>query len=256
MSIRFTCASCTKSIVVHDRFENRQVRCPACSFELTVPKRSKTEASNSPSNDAPTVQSETDLQEVSFVESEVVEESLQEATQVAAQEANETHVEDSEPDLARTSPRSIRSVQEESNEKFQWDITPMVDVAFLLLIFFMLTASFSIQKVIRTAPPIPEDASASVVQVQPKNTDESLIVQVDEFNAYTVLTSDGETHEASSKQELVGILKDLRLQFGADISRVIVHAHVDSIHGATVACLDAAREAEFTKFQIFAVESF
>ena len=39
MSIRFDCVGCQKSIVVHDRFEGRNVRCPSCSFELIGPKK-------------------------------------------------------------------------------------------------------------------------------------------------------------------------------------------------------------------------
>ena len=132
----------------------------------------------------------------------------------------------------------------------------MVDVAFLLLIFFMLTASFSIQKVIRTTPPQSEQPSTNTVQTPVEDKGESIIVQVDEFNAYTVVTSDGQTNEASSKQELIAILRDIRSQSGDNLPRVVIQAHVDSFHGATVGCMDAAREAEFSSFQLYAVESF
>ena len=41
------------------------------------------------------------------------------------------------------------------------DMTPMVDVTFLLLIFFMITAAFSIQKSMQAEPPEPEDEGAA-----------------------------------------------------------------------------------------------
>jgi len=151
--------------------------------------------------------------------------------------------------------RSIRNGHDKEKEDLEWDITPMVDVAFLLLIFFMLTASFSIQKVIRTTPPQSDEPSTNAVQVQAEDKVDSVVVQVDEFNAYTVV-SDGQTNEASSKQELIAILRSIRSQAGEQLPRIVIQAHVDSFHGATVGCMDAAREAEFTSFQIFAVESF
>ena len=115
---------------------------------------------------------------------------------------------------------------------------------------------FSIQKAIRTSTPQNEQPSTNAVQIQPNEIVDSLVVQIDEFNAYTVIVSDGETKEASSKQELIGILKDLRIQFGEQLPRIVIQAHMDSMHGATVGCMDSAREAEFTNFQLIAVESF
>ena len=132
----------------------------------------------------------------------------------------------------------------------------MVDVAFLLLIFFMLTASFSIQKVIRTTVPQSDEPSKNAVQVQPDERIERLLVQIDEFNAYTVVLADGQRNDASSKQELITILKDFRISAGEPLPRVVIQAHVDSFHGATVGCMDASREAGFSEFQLMAVETF
>ena len=252
MSIRFDCLACKKILVVHDRFEGKVVRCPTCNVEITVPKKiplgderrlgleSQREVTNgfhSMPSEVPDFPSES-----SPIESE-------------AMNVN------TEPTVSRALPqqrsrRSIRNERNDSENDVQWDITPMVDVAFLLLIFFMLTASFSIQKAIRTSTPQNEQPSTNAVQIQQSEKVDSLVVQVDEFNAYTVIVSDGETKEASSKQELIGILKELRIQFGEQLPRIVIQAHLDSMHGATVGCMDAAREAEFTNFQLIAVEGF
>ena len=252
MSIRFDCLGCSKKLVVHDRFEGKNVRCPTCGFEIVVPKKLKLgdelrQPLAESSEDFRRVSSKTDTESANALHSPIAKEG----------ELNgnaESGTSFSLPKNRR--PRSIQREHDHHEKDLEWDITPMVDVAFLLLIFFMLTASFSIQKVIRTSVPQSEQPSRNSVQSQIDLNVEKLIVQVDEFNAYTVVFSDGQTHEASSKQELITILKDFRVQAGDQLPRIVIQAHVDSFHGATVGCMDAAREAEFSEFQLFAVESF
>ena len=266
MSIRFDCLSCSKNIVVHDRFEGRQVRCPACNIHLTVPKIASLAKQQNEQDDIFAIDvAATD------VDAEVVDSKQSRPSKgfkLDGLDQRDVHQHESRADAdpvdsprsnhapKARAPKSIRSDHHEEEEDLEWDITPMVDVGFLLLIFFMLTASFSIQKVIRTAAPQSDTPSSSSVQIQQKENVESITVQVDEFNAYTVISGDGEALEASSKQELISILRDFRLQYGDQSPRIIIQAHVDSMHGATVGCMDAAREAEFTRFQMFAVETF
>lgn len=260
MSIRFDCVGCNKKLVVHDRFEGRNVRCPTCGFEITVPEKLKLADENR-------LQVENRLQiEDPFVDGQY-NLPITEAEAAIPMRLPECDLEeticDSEAGIPSALPlptkphrRSIQKEHGDEEKELEWDITPMVDVAFLLLIFFMLTASFSIQKVIRTSVPQSEQPSRNSVQVQPDARIDKLIVQVDEFNAYTVVLGDGQTNEASSKQELITILKDFRIQAGEQLPRIVIQAHVDSFHGATVGCMDASREAGFSDFQLLAVESF
>lgn len=252
MSIRFECIGCGKRIVVHDRFEGRNVRCPSCSCQSTVPKVTpQVEPQPEETDEPPNVQAEE--QPATLPSLDLLSSSSSQDEETAGVDV--VHVAAEKPNGKRRS-RSIRDDDDHEEEDLEWDITPMVDVAFLLLIFFMLTASFSIQKVIRTSPPQSEQPSSNAVQVQVDDKVENLIVQVDEFNAYTVVSADGQTNEASSRQELITILRDIRSQSGEQLPRIVIQAHVDSFHGAVVSCMDAAREAEFTSFQMFAVESF
>ena len=251
MSIRFDCLACKKTLVVHDRFEARVVRCPTCNVAITVPPKLQL------GDERRLDQNQNEVKDgIDSMSSDVLEfpsHSLPIASLEAIGAVEQTTSAVS-PKKRRS--RSIRKDRSDMKDDVQWDITPMVDVAFLLLIFFMLTASFSIQKAIRTSTPQNDQPSTSAVQIQQNEKLDSVVVQIDEFNAYTVIVSDGETKEASSKQELIAILRDLRIQFGEQSPRIVIQAHLDSVHGATVGCMDAARDADFTNFQLIAVESF
>ena len=61
----------------------------------------------------------------------------------------------------------------------EMDLTPMVDVTFLLLIFFMITASFSIQKTLEVPPPDPEEKGASTSQKLEDIKEQSVEVHID-----------------------------------------------------------------------------
>lgn len=252
MSIRFDCIGCNKDLVVHDRFEGRNVRCPSCGFEIAVPKKIKL-------GDLQHLPKDEEFIEVECDSSTTETEASNSLPSLDSEREEFKLIQETPSDLDRATSKRRRSIQKEHSDKekdLEWDITPMVDVAFLLLIFFMLTASFSIQKVIRTSVPQSDEPSKNAVQIQPDEKVEKLIVQVDEFNAYTVVLGDGQMNEASSKQELISILKDFRTQAGDQLPRIIIQAHVDSLHGATVSCMDASREAGFAEFQLTAVDSF
>jgi biopolymer transport protein ExbD len=135
----------------------------------------------------------------------------------------------------------------------------MVDVTFLLLIFFMITASFSSEKVIEE-PPSMSDKASSTPREEPDKVLDTVRVQVDEFNAYTIILPGGEDRQASSKQDLLMALDDARREIvtGAndDALKMAVEAHVDSIHAAVIAALDAGRDKGFSSFQVTVVEEF
>jgi biopolymer transport protein ExbD len=142
--------------------------------------------------------------------------------------------------------------------KDDMDMTPMVDVTFLLLIFFMITASFSKEKVIEEPPPLSD--KASVRREDPQKAIDTVRVQVDEFNAYTIILPGGEDRQASSKQDLLVALDDARKEMATgannDALQMLVEAHTDSIHAAVVAALDAGRDKGFTSFTVKTVEEF
>lgn len=137
------------------------------------------------------------------------------------------------------------------------DMTPMVDVTFLLLIFFMITASFSVQKSIQRPASRNEEASSRPIQQDIDENPDVVRVQVDEFNAYNVITTDWD-RICGSKQDLIVSLNEAHAgdSSGNQPSKLVIEAHEDCIHAAVVAALDAGREARFENFEVNTVEQF
>ncbi|MFM8572036.1 MAG: ExbD/TolR family protein [Pirellula sp.] len=143
--------------------------------------------------------------------------------------------------------------------KDDMDMTPMVDVTFLLLIFFMITASFSSEKVFEKPPPLAETPSSKPPDKPPDQFD-TVRVQIDEFNAYTVIFSTGDEREASSRQDLLLALSEARVEASSgkddEVLKLLIDAHEECIHASIVAALDTGREAGFGSFSVTVVEEF
>jgi biopolymer transport protein ExbD len=154
----------------------------------------------------------------------------------------------------------LEQVSFKKNElpKDDMDMTPMVDVTFLLLIFFMITASFSSEKVFEKPPPLSD--SSNKPPDKPPDQSDTVRVQIDEFNAYTVIFSTGDEREASSKQDLLLALGEARAEASSgkedEVLKLLVDAHEECIHASIVAALDAGREAGFGSLSVTVVEEF
>ena len=115
------------------------------------------------------------------------------------------------------------------------DITPLVDVIFQLLIFFMLTATFV--KNPNFEINLPQASSKLTTNVKKDLT--------------VVVTRDGrfkyETEEVSEGE----LRKILATEFGKNPSAIIlIRADTDSRHGKVVEAMDLAKKAGFTRLGI------
>ena len=126
--------------------------------------------------------------------------------------------------------RRKRNRQEES-DKADIDLTPMLDVVFIMLIFFIVTASFVKEQTINVNVPDPNQAE------QPPNPDspESILVIVD---AQDEITIDGRRVDLRAVRSLVAQKKAESPE-----STVVVRAHEESSTEIYVGIADAAYAA-------------
>lgn len=125
------------------------------------------------------------------------------------------------------------------------DMTPMVDVTFLLLIFFMVTASFSLMRTLQQAPPQVDDPST---QAQESQDDFDYVeVIIDQNNSYFVTTRGEEEREAPSDNEMRALVRNARNDY--NIEKMIVTCHVDSSHARFVTAWDAGLAAGMTEMK-------
>jgi biopolymer transport protein ExbD len=240
MAIRFQCPNCNSIRSVHERMSGREIRCPDCEAIVRIPAIQATpleEAVEPTPNDAtneakPTVRASQRSAAIS-----VKPKSL---TSTSREPIEET-------------PTKVVAFAKKELPKDDMDMTPMVDVTFLLLIFFMITASFTTEKALQQQ--VSSDQPSA--QSKPKEENETLKILIDEFNAYTVIFPDSGESEATSKQELLALLKNAELDGSTEeASSLVIDAHEDSIHAAVVAALDAGRQYKFTNFTVNIVEGF
>ncbi|MFV1965224.1 MAG: ExbD/TolR family protein [Pirellulaceae bacterium] len=146
-------------------------------------------------------------------------------------------------------------IKKREPEETEMDMTPMVDVTFLLLIFFMVTAAFALQKSIEVPKPSSDEASTNAIPEDPQDSPDYVTVRVDEFNTYNVITVDWE-EEAPSVQDLHIHLRRARDgdSTGTIPTKLLVEAHGEALHGRVVAALDAGTATGFEEVQLTTVE--
>lgn len=119
----------------------------------------------------------------------------------------------------------------EAEDNSEIDLTPMLDVVFIMLIFFIVTASFVKESVIDTSIPPPND---QVVQPDPENP--SIVV--------TVLGND-EIWMEERRIDIRAVRANIeRMHAEHPKSAVVVRANIKSTAKVYVSIADAAREAK------------
>jgi biopolymer transport protein ExbD len=115
------------------------------------------------------------------------------------------------------------------------DLTPMVDVVFLLLIFFMISTTFVESPGISIKLP---ESSSQTIDREPK-----------EIKIY--LSQEGDIYHGEKKisiDDFKGLL--FEHQANAKQTTVLLLADQESRHGKVVILMDLARDAGFTKLAI------
>jgi biopolymer transport protein ExbD len=212
MPIRLRCPSCNAGLSVASRKAGQSIRCPGCGAEIDVPR---------------------------LAEAALAAGAAPAATQPPSPAPRRWP--DEEPG-GEDEEFSIRKPQTEFEEM---DLTPMVDVTFLLLIFFMITASFTIQKVMNYPPPEPEQEGVSQVMQKLEDVErDSIVIEVDENDQITV-----ENQPVSDRSQLEGVIERFMGEQGKNTNEILLKQHYYSSHEMTVAIKDAAAAAGIQKFR-------
>ena len=233
-SIRIICPSCHGELVVNQRALGRKMRCPQCEAVIT--------ASEAP---PPTP----------------VADGGAALPQPVDPPRWTTTAEPTPPPLPPPPPSAVLDeatpgVKKKASRAFveaEMDMTPMVDVVFQLLIFFMLTAAFTIVK--SQQFPKPDRTEQSTTPVPPEQDPDFVIVRIDAANTYFVSGGElADEEEAPSPQELQVKLKQARMGSGQIPTKLLVKAHGDCTHERVVTAIDTGNGVGIEEVKVLTVE--
>ena len=251
MSIQVTCQACGGELNLNDRMAGRRVRCQHCDAPITVPDAVQAKVAESAS--------EASVVEVEAVQAETLEPSGSDRVEFAHDPVFDSPKHHHATDLP-TLPPSMQADEGEDDppkrakrKEDELDMTPMVDVTFLLLIFFMVTASFSLQKSM-SMPRQQSDLPSSAPIEDPPEEPDMVTVQVDEFGSFLVMASDWE-RETPGKQNLISALREAIAPFSGAVT-LSIEVHEEAKLKFLVDCMDAGAICSFAEVKITQVDGF
>lgn len=261
-SLQFVCPACGKDCFVTPQAVGHRMRCPHCNEVVEVKPASITERMDIQQT-REYVPGETEdgldsgiLEPVADVEAPPLYQEPEAPPVMAAPMARpawsppdppQEPPPEGQPD-ARVPKRKL--VPQES----EMDMTPMVDCVFQLLIFFMLTASFAVQKSLLIPKPTVDEG---VPQENPQENFDTITVRIDPQGHYFISGGElgGNEQEASARVELIMQLKIAKnVSSGSIPNKVMVLAHGDAMHERVVEAIDAANDAAYEQVGLKTVE--
>lgn len=185
MPIQFRCRECKQVLSVSSKRAGGEISCPACKARVTVPTVEEVQAALE--RTAAQKKRQTTPKEAAEFGDEVRAEptalqpqpALAAAGGAADPESWGSALTDPDPWAEGYEEEKPFKLEREPLPESGMDMTPMVDVTFLLLIFFMITASFSLQRSLPATAPEPEDEGAASQMTLQEVEEESVVVFID-----------------------------------------------------------------------------
>ncbi len=243
MAIRVQCNACGGKLDVGQKYAGRSVECPSCGASVRVPAASG-ETGPSKSHTLPRREPGLPTERVPAppLSDDPVAAPSDASAEPTVQAASAAPPPPRAPrvDLGGFNMGKKRPVDQE-----EMDLTPMVDMTFLLLIFFMITASFSVQKSMEVPAPTSEKkGAAQEIQSIDDIADSSITVRIDDRN---VIYIEDEPLPGSQR------LSDALLQkFNAQRNELLLSADEGALHDTVIAVIDAANEIGVQKIRMVA----
>jgi len=223
MAFRFRCPACNAVLSAAEDLAGVHITCAMCEAVLEVPKPPKKAAAAPPKK-----------------------EGSPGPAAPAKQEASET--------VADEAALGFRGRKRPPDDEM--DMTPMVDVTFLLLIFFMITAAFSMQKSFEVPTPNDAKTTAAARTLQDFENDPNfVVVRIDSQGTFSVTAAEF-VKETPSRGELLAQLKLARQgnKSGVVPTRMLVVAHGEAEHEKVVFAIDAGTAVGMEEVKMLTVE--
>jgi biopolymer transport protein ExbD len=253
MSSRCQCPHCGTVVSIYERALGRKIRCPGC--DQTFEAR--------PYDGGESVMAATPPAPSGAAESTAAEEPLMELPVMAADQTAAPPVvsppKDQPPQASGSAPRkALIFRQDRKSLEAEMDMTPMVDVTFQLLIFFMLTASFTMQKSLNVPKPESTEPSTAPKSLQDfQENPDYVVVRIDATGTYYVTAAAWPDEiEAPAPQELRVRLREARQgdAQGNVPSKMLVFANGEALHERVVTAIDAGNDVGMDEVQLVTVE--
>jgi len=239
MAIRYHCPNCGQYLSIGSRLAGQPTTCPTCGASHVVPL-SETAAGIAPTPVRTMTSGAADRREVGPP-----------STKSPAAESPRLPAGPAFPpaDPLIVRPHHWPHDEEEDEEGLamgrlerksdELDLIPMVDCVFLLLVFYMITASYALQKTIEMGKPAAEKKGAvQSVQSTDDQAQSSVVVQIDARNRISV----DDVPLASA----AGLADVLRAKInGEQKNELVVEADPRAFNETVVAVVDAAHELQF-----------
>ncbi len=129
----------------------------------------------------------------------------------------------------------MRGRKQRPVEEAQVDLTPMLDVVFILLIFFIVTAVFLDEQALELEPPPPSNDN-------PSEPVPVILIRVDADNLVFV------NNRLSSVDSVRANIERLRAE--TPNSAVIIQAHPEATNGTIIRIRDQAASAQIDKVNV------
>lgn len=237
MAIRFRCHFCSGLMSISSRKAGTIVQCPTCGEQTLVPMEDIFETSQPVAPAEPAlVEPDAAPTEAAFPKQAAPQQPITEAIEPV--EVFEHEPEDESDDA----PALVLRRRSRSDDDM--DLTPMVDVTFQLLIFFMVTASFALQKSIDVPTPDPDKkGAAQQLQILEDLEGTSIKVQIDAANLIII-----DEEPLSDPSRLADALKDKMRK--EQKTEILITANAAALHRSVIAVIDAANSVGMQKIRL------
>ncbi len=233
MAIRYHCPNCGQFLSIASRLAGQQTTCPTCAVGHVVPL-AKDAQSVDPTPVraiAPDAADQLEARPPGKESPVHPTSSLPEGPSFPISYAIDPLDDDDDEDAL-----VMGQIERKSDEL---DLIPMVDCVFLLLVFYMITASYALQKTIEMGKPAAEKKGAlQAVQSADETAQSSVVVQIDARNRISV--------DDVPLASVSGLADVLRAKMnGEQKNELVVEADPRAFNETIVAVIDAAHDLQF-----------